>query len=100
MNSYDNATAHGVCYSHFSNEVHNGAYSIVQQNFINDCYKVNPIGQWGKFLVMTMGFVDHLGQCGNDKKVRRILLIFDREIFLPKTFLIVYPSFENSTTCY
>ena len=23
--------------------------------------KVNPIGQWGKILVMAMGFVDHLG---------------------------------------
>jgi hypothetical protein len=27
----------------------------------NDCYKLNPIGQWGKILVMAMGFVDHLG---------------------------------------
>ena len=48
-------------YSHFGNEVRNGAISITQRGFINDCYKVNPVGQWGKVLVMTMGFVDHLG---------------------------------------
>ena len=29
--------------------------------FINDRCKVNPVGQWGKILVMAMGFVDHLG---------------------------------------
>ena len=51
----------GMCYSHFGNEVRNGAISITQQGFINDCYKVNPVGQWGKILVMAMGFVDHLG---------------------------------------
>ena len=52
---------HGMCYSHFVNEVCNGAISITQWGFINDCYKVNPVGQWGKILVMAMGFVDHLG---------------------------------------
>ena len=55
------AWPHGMCYSHFGNEVCNGAISITQRGFINDCYKVNPIGQWGKILVMAMGFVDHLG---------------------------------------
>ena len=55
------AWPHGICYSHFGNEVCNGAISITQWGFINDCYKVNPIGQWGKILVMAMGFVDHLG---------------------------------------
>ena len=35
--------------------------SISQQGFINDRYKVNPVGQWGIILVMTMGLVDHLG---------------------------------------
>ena len=40
---------HGMCYSHFGNGVRNGAISIMQ------C-------QWGKILVMAMGFVDHLGQ--------------------------------------
>jgi hypothetical protein len=24
---------------------------------------VNPFGQWGKILVMAMGFADHLGLC-------------------------------------
>ena len=51
-----------MCYSHFGNEVCNGVISITQRGFINDRYKVNPIGQWGKILVMAMGFVDHLGQ--------------------------------------
>ena len=54
---------HGVCYSRFSNGVRNGAISITQRVFINDRYKVNPVGQWGKILVMAMGFVDHLGHC-------------------------------------
>ena len=31
---------HGMCYSHFGNEVCNGAISITQQGFINDRYKV------------------------------------------------------------
>ena len=54
---------HGMCYSHFANEVCNGSISIMQRGFINDCNKVNPVGQWGKILVMAMGFVDHLGLC-------------------------------------
>jgi hypothetical protein len=33
----------------------------MQWGFINDRFKVNPIVQWGKILVMAMGFVDHLG---------------------------------------
>ena len=52
------AWPHVMCYSHFGNDVHNG---VMQQGFINDRYKVNPVGQWGKILVMVMGFVDHLG---------------------------------------
>ena len=51
---------HGMCYSHLGNGVRNGAISITQWGFINDRYKVNPIGQWGKILVMAMGFVDYL----------------------------------------
>ena len=51
-----------MCYSHFGNGVRNGAISITQWGFINDRYKVNPVGQWGKILVMAMGIVDHLGQ--------------------------------------
>ena len=47
----------GMCYSHFGNEVRNGEISITQRSFINDRYKVNPVGQWGKILVMAMGFV-------------------------------------------
>ena len=54
------AWPHVMGYSHFGNEVHNGAISIMQRGFINDCYKVNPIGQWGNILVMAMGFVGHL----------------------------------------
>ena len=50
-----------MCYSHFGHEVRNGAISIMQRGFINDPYNVNPVGQWGKILVMAMGFVNHLG---------------------------------------
>ena len=50
-----------MCYSHFGNEVCNGAISIRQWGFINDCYKVKPQLPMGKILVMAMGFVDHLG---------------------------------------
>ena len=52
---------HGMCYSHFGNGVRNGAISITQWGFMNDCCKVNPVVQWGNFLVTTMGFVDNLG---------------------------------------
>ena len=57
---FNQSTNHGMCYSHFRN-VCKGAISIMPQGFINDRYKVNPICQWGKFLVIAMGFVDHLG---------------------------------------
>ena len=53
---------HSMCYSHFDNEIRNGAISITQWGFINDHYKVNPVGQWGKILVKAMGFVNHLGR--------------------------------------
>ena len=46
-----------MCYFHFGNV----AISITQWGFINDRYKVNPVGQWGEILVMAMGFVNHLG---------------------------------------
>ena len=52
---------HGMCYSHYGNGVRNGAISIAQWGLLSDCYKVNPIGQWGKILVILMGFVDMLG---------------------------------------
>ena len=52
---------HVMCYSHFGVEVRNGAISITQWGFINDHYKVNPVGQWRKILVKAMEFVDHLG---------------------------------------
>ena len=52
---------HGMCYSHYGNGVRNGAISIAQWGLLSDCYKVNPIGQWGKILVIVMGFVDTLG---------------------------------------
>ena len=50
-----------MSYSYFGNEFCNGAISITQRGFINVRYKVKPVGQWGKILVMAMGFVDHLG---------------------------------------
>ena len=53
---------HGMCYSHLGNVVRNWSISVTQQGFISDYYKVKSIGQWGKILVMAMGFVDHLGQ--------------------------------------
>ena len=36
---------HGMCYSHFGNGVRNGAISIIQWGFINDCYKGWPMGK-------------------------------------------------------
>ena len=50
-----------MCYSHFHNEVCNGAISITQRDYINDRCKVNPVGQREKILIMAMWFVDHLG---------------------------------------
>ena len=59
-----NTLPQGMYYSHLGcgNGVRNGAISITQRGFINDRYKVNPVSQWGKILVMAMGFVDHLGE--------------------------------------
>ena len=54
---------HNMCYSHLGYGVCNGAISITQQGFISGCYKVKSNGQWEKILVMTTGFVDHLGPC-------------------------------------
>ena len=51
-----------MCYTHYGNWVRNGAISIAQWGLLSDCYKVNPIGQRGKILVIVMGFVDTLGQ--------------------------------------
>ena len=65
-----------MCNSHFSNEVCNGAISITQWGFNNDHYKINPVGQWGKSLAMTMGFVDHLGHSTK----------MCTEMYLPKLF--------------
>ena len=36
-------------------DMHNGAISITQWGFVNDRYKVNPVGQWGEIMVMAMG---------------------------------------------
>ena len=52
---------HGLCYSHLGDGVRNGVIPIMQWGIISGCYKVKSIGQWGKILVMAMGFVDHLG---------------------------------------
>ena len=45
-----------MCYSHYGNGVRNEVYLVTAK------YKVNPIGQRGKILVIVMGFVDKLGQ--------------------------------------
>ena len=58
-----------MCYSHLGNEARNGSISIMQRGFINDCYKVNPVGQWEKTLAMAMEFVVHLGQIGFNQGV-------------------------------
>ena len=38
-----------------------GQIYVIQRGFISDYYKVKSIDQWGKLLVMAMGFVNHLG---------------------------------------
>ena len=50
----------GMCYSHLGNGIRNGSISITKWGFINYRCKVNPVSQWGKILVMAMGFVDYL----------------------------------------
>ena len=44
---------HVMWYSHYDNGVHNGAVSIPQWDLLSDSYKVNPIGQQGKILVIV-----------------------------------------------
>ena len=51
---------HGMSYSHFDNEVCNGTISFTHRDLIDTHYKLDPVVQWGKILVMSMGFADHL----------------------------------------
>ena len=75
-----------MCYSHFGNGVRIGAISITQWGFINDRYKVNPVDQWGKILVIAMGFVDHLG----------LEYIYDLEIkIVLVTIIYIVPNQES-----
>ena len=61
----DNAMPHGICNSHFGNEVCNGAISIAQWGFMSD---------WptGKHSGIVNGFVDHFGQCSRSLVMLRI----------------------------
>ena len=81
---------HGICFSHFGNEVCNGAISNTQQVFINDCYKVNPVDQWGIILAIEMGFVDHLGLGLGEKSCcfESKLLCNGRNLTLLKSMLV------------
>ena len=53
---------HGMCLPHFGNGVRNGAISITQRGFINDYYKGNTIGQWGKIMITGIGFAHTVEQ--------------------------------------
>ena len=79
-----------LCSSHFGNEVCNGAISNTQQVFINDCYKVNPVDQWGIILAIEMGFVDHLGLGLGEKSCcfESKLLCNGRNLTLLKSMLV------------
>ena len=76
-----------MCYSHYGNGVRNGAISIVQWYLLSDCYKVNPIGQRGKILVIVFGFVDTLGHGHSSVPTLRPLLplLLSCDNFLSKT---------------
>ena len=52
---------HSMCYSHFDNEIRNGAISITQWGFINDYYMVYAVGQWGKIMITVMMFSHTVG---------------------------------------
>ena len=52
---------HGMCYSHFGDEVRNGAIFIIPNGVLLMIAIRCPVGQWGKILVMAIGFVDNLG---------------------------------------
>ena len=68
--------AHGICYSLFGNGVCNGAISIMQHCFINDYYKVNAVGQWGKIMITIMGFA----LCRAGSIINLVLLLETRRI--------------------
>ena len=59
----------------------------MQWGFINDRYKVNPVDQqWGKILVIAMGFVEHLG----------LEYIYDLEIkIVLVTIIYIVPNQES-----
>ena len=50
-----------MCYSHFGNEVRNGAISITQWGFINDRYIGKPRWQMGKYSGNVNGVCRSLG---------------------------------------
>jgi hypothetical protein len=51
-----------MCYSRIGNGVRNGAISTTQLGFINDYYKVNAIGQWGKLMIIGIGLAQIVRQ--------------------------------------
>ena len=63
---------HSMCYSHYSNGVRNGVISIAQWGLLGDCYKVNPISQCGKILVIVMEFVDMFRPCLLDEGIAKL----------------------------
>ena len=57
-----------MCYSHFGNGVCNGSISITQQDFTNDYYKANSVGQWGKkIMINAVGSAHTVGQDYSEK---------------------------------
>ena len=80
---------HGMCYSHLGNGVRNGAISITQWGFISGYYKVKSIGQWGKILVMAMGFEDRLG-LGRNRARPQIQRFYSISMFkIPQKILVI-----------
>ena len=76
-----------MCCSHFGNGVRNGAISIIcKWSSLNEYYKVNPIGQWRKMLVIPIEFVEGArGVSACNFKVK----IFEIQIRIKKMLFII-----------
>ena len=55
-----------------------GLFSLHNSGFLNESYKVNPIGQWRKILVTQMGFA----------------CIFGHRLLMEQDLLLIWPKSE------
>ena len=74
---------------------------VTQRGFIDDLYKgaftVNPVDQWGKIVVMAMGFCRSLGALTHQPKFFRYNITSKPSLFLNTTIFNIIRWDDGST---